>query len=282
MSYYEVLGVSETATEDEIKKAYRTLAKKYHPDANPGDKEAEKKFSQIAEAYNTLSDNEKRKAYDDQRKYGNFNAGSFNHTGEYNFDSFDFENLFGWSGTRNTKYRNVKRPNYDDIVEEILRGTQNKIPETIWITLAEAAAGCKKVVSVTVNGTVKHFQIKIPPNADAGQIIRIFVDPEKKEERLFRIGLLKDPFFKREGNDIYTSIDIPYTVAVLGGQIRTKTLFGNVLLTIQPGVQSKTKMKLKGKGISGGDQYVEINVKVPTDLTNEQKSLIEQLKKTGL
>lgn len=286
MDYYKILEVSETATDDDIKKAYRTLAKKYHPDANPGDKEAEKKFAQVAEAYDVLSDANKRKEYDDQRKYGNFSE--FKGGKKYDFSDIDLDDLasffsgFGGSGDYK-KYENINRnPNYDDIVENLFRETRKETYSTIPITLAEAAAGCKKVVTASVNGVSKNFEINIPANTRDGQVIRITVDPKSKEKKLFKISIVKDPRFERDGNDLYSSILIPYTVAVLGGQIKVQTLTGDVLLTIKAGTQSGTKIKLKGKGLSGGDQYVEINVNIPKNLTNDQKRAVEELKRIGL
>lgn len=349
--YYDVLGVSKTATDDEIKKAYRSLAKKYHPDLNPDNKEAEEKFKEVNEAYETLSDQNKRSQYDQFGHDGpqGFDGSGFGGFGGSGFGGFEdiFSSFFGGGRTSNVK--NSNRPRQGDDVEQ-----------SITIDFLESIEGCKKQIKVNVDeecsscggsgafskndihicdrcrgtGSVvveqnsifgrvqtqttcpkcggrgqditrkcekcsgkgrsrktKDITVNIPAGISDGMSMRL----EGKGHAGYNGGPNGDLYvnvrvrahkeFKRDGDDIFLQIPISFTQAALGDSIEIPTVYGNVTLKIPAGTQSHTKFRLKGKGAknvrssSYGDQYVTVVVEVPTNLSNEEKNLIEKLGK---
>jgi curved DNA-binding protein len=293
--YYKILGISKTASEEDIKKAYRKLARKLHPDLNPNDKDANKKFQQINEANEVLSDPEKRKKYD---QYGEHweNAEQFekaNQTGagaggrqrrqtESSFSEFGegsdfgggqysdfFEQMFG-SGARSTKFRG------QDYQAELR------------LSLNDAA----KTHSQTITVNEKNIRITIPAGVEDGQVIRLKNHgapganggPHGDLYITFRIE--PDPVFKRVGNDLYITINLDLYTAVLGGEVMVDTLDGKIKLKINPETQNGTKARLKGKGFpvykqegSFGDLYVNYNIEIPQNLTPRQKELFTELSK---
>jgi curved DNA-binding protein len=296
VDYYKTLGVSKTATQDEIKKAYRKLARKLHPDLNPNDKDAHKKFQQINEANEVLSDAEKRKQYDQYGKdwkhadqfekakqqqgrqgFGGspFGGGS----GDYTYSSGDdsefsdfFESLFGGSKSRRSqsKYRG------QDFNAELQ------------ITLSDAAETHKQ--TLTING--KNVRITIPAGVDNGQVIRLKgygsegVNGGPNGDLLITFVMKNDTEFRREGNDLHKNEEIDLYTALLGGEKTIDTLSGKIKLKVSAGTQNGTKVRLKGKGFpiykkeeEFGDLYVTWNVKLPTHLTEKQKELFTELSK---
>ena len=302
--YYKVLGVSETASEDEIKKAFRKLAKQYHPDRNRGDKSAEEKFKDISEAYDVLGDKNKRQQYDTMRKYGTFTgspsfdprySGGFDSSQFERFFRFDrsegadiFEELFGSIfGGRPGGFRAGPRPR----PKRRVNGRDANV--TARISFVEAAKGTTKTIIAKSSGpqkTKRKIRVKIPAGIESGGKIRLRgmgfpgTDGGGNGDLIVTVQVDKDQKFERKGNDIYTKVLVDYPTAVLGGKVQAHTLTRKVSLNVPPGTTSGTKLRLKGMGISvngaTGDQYVEIVVDVPKNLTDEQKLLIEQLKKT--
>ncbi|HMG82978.1 MAG TPA: J domain-containing protein [Ferruginibacter sp.] len=287
IDYYKALGVAKTASADEIKSAYRKLARKLHPDLNPNDKEAHKKFQQINEANEVLSDPEKRKKYD---KYGKDwqhgdqyaeaarsqqrprnDGGQFNNFSEDDFSDF-FGSMFGGSSRskRQTKYRG------QDYNTEIQ------------LSLTEAFTTHQQ--TLTVDG--KNIRITIPAGVENGQIIKLKghggagVNGGPAGDLYITFVIANHPIFKRSGNDLNMTVEIDLYTAVLGGEVMVETLNGKVKLKVVPETQNGTKIRLKGKGApvykkegEFGDLYVTYHIKIPTNLTEKQKALFTELSK---
>lgn len=271
--FYEILGVSRDADEREIKKAYRRLAKKYHPDTNSGNAQAEQRFKEITEAYTILSDREKRTLYD---RYGHTafegNNDSGFHFEEQNMDDLFgdlFGRMFGSSGFRQSRFDGYQSQGAD-------------LRSEITVTFDEAVFGCTKILHLQ-NGAggygVQSLLVKIPAGIDDGMNIRL----RKKGmpgaggtagDLLLKVHVEKRPGFERKGLDIYTSVTIPYTIAAAGGKVQIPTVDGRVEFRIQKGVQSGTRIRLRGKGVTSvknhavrGDQYVTVRVRSSQDKT---------------
>lgn len=298
--YYETLGVSKNASDEEMKRAYRKLAMKYHPDRNPNKKEAEERFKELNEAYAVLSDKEKRKQYDTFGKEGFHQRFSQ----EDIFRGFDFEdifsNLFGGRGRR--EFRSGGRGGFDfgDIFSRGYQGAgraPQKGEDMLYempITLEEAAFGGEKRISLPKNGKVEEISVKIPAGIPSGKKLR--VSGKGVEGRnggppgdlFLQITIRNHPVFEREGNDIIAEKEISFSEAVLGTTIEVPTLEGMKKVKVPPGTQSHTKMRLRGQGIphfqgtGKGDEYVKVIVKVPKRVTEKSRKLIEELSKEGM
>ena len=302
--YYEVLGVPKNASDADIKKAFRTLAKKYHPDMHPGDKECEEKFKEAQEAYAVLSDAEKRKQYD-QFGHAAFDgtgggAGGFDFSGMDMGDIFGdiFGDFFGGGGAR-------RRGNDGPMKGANLR-------TSVRITFEEAVFGCEKEIVQNVqtcpdcNGTGKvvkdkcpdcrgtgyiarkrKIQVTIPAGIDNGQSVRIRekgepgVNGGPRGDLLVEVVVSRHPIFQRQDMNIYSTAPVTFAQAALGGEIRINTVDGDVLYEVKPGTQTDTKIRLKGKGVPSlrnkgvrGDQYVTLVVQTPTGLNNEAKEAL--------
>ncbi len=299
VDYYKVLGIDKTASEKDIKNAYRKLARKYHPDLNPNDQEANKKFQEINEANEVLTDPEKRKKYDQYgenwqhaeayeqarqqqqqgRAYSGYSGGGSD--GGFNFESFNneggdfsdfFQSMFGGAGggggRRQARYRG------QDFNAELQ------------LSLQDAATTHKQ--TLTVNG--KNIRITIPAGVENGQTIKIAshggagVNNGPNGDLYITFIITDDPRFKRSGNDLLATQKIDLYTAVLGGEITVDTLTGQVKLNVKPETQNGTKIKLKGKGFpvykkegEFGDLYLTYDVQIPTNLTEQQKELFKQL-----
>ena len=293
VDYYKILGVDKTATTDTIKKAYRKLARKHHPDLNPNDKEANKKFQQINEANEVLSDPEKRKKYDQygkdwkhaeefekqkqsQRQYSNQGGQMF--AGEYGEDDFSdfFSSMFGGGESRG-RSRQTKFRGQDYNAE-------------LQLNLLDAYKTHQQ--TITVNG--KNIRITIPAGIENGQQIRLKgygapgVNGGPAGDLYITFSIINNTQIKRLGNDLYATQEIDLYTAVLGGEITIDTLSGKVKLKVKPETQNGTKMRLKGKGFpvykkegEFGDLFITFSVKIPTNLTEKQKELFEELAKTS-
>lgn len=350
--YYEVLGISKSATDAEIKKAYRKLAKQYHPDSNPDNKEAEVKFKEATEAYEVLSDSDKRAAYDryghaafEQGGAGGPGGGFGGFSGGFDFDDLSdlFGGAFGFGGGGGRRRPRGPRPGAD-------------IRQTIQISFEEAAFGCEKEISIntsekcgtchgskakpgteattctkcggtgrvvvnqrtilgvmqteqacdachgegkivkdpcpTCHGhgkvrTVKKVTISIPAGIDHGQTLRVGGKGEAGDvgapngDLLVTVSVKSHQVFERRGNDVYMRMPISFVQAALGSELSIPTLDGNVKFTIQPGTQTSTTFRLQGKGIPSirnskhrGDQYVEVYIVVPKNLSEKQKNIL--------
>lgn len=347
--YYEVLGVSKTASDDEIKKAFRTLAKKYHPDMHPGDKECEEKFKEAQEAYAVLSDAEKRKQYD-QFGHAAFD-GSGGGAGGFDFSNMDmgdifgdiFGDFFGGGSRRRSNDGPMKGSNLRTSVritfEEAIFGCEKEIemvlkdechtchgtgakpgttPET-----CPKCGGKGKVVFTQQSffGTVqnvqtcpdcggsgkiikdkcpdcrgtgyiaskKKIQVSIPAGIDNGQSVRIREKGEPginggpRGDLLVEVVVSRHPTLQRQDMNIYSTAQISYAQAALGGEIRIHTVDGDVLYEVKPGTQTNTRIRLKGKGVPSlrnksvrGDHYVDLVVQTPTGLSAEAKEALRQ------
>ena len=314
--YYKILGVPRNASQEEIKKAYRRLALKYHPDRNKGNKEAEEKFKEINEAYAVLSDPEKRRQYDQ------FGSTEFHRrfTQEDIFRGFDFENIFkdlgiGFDFGRFFRFGSRERSStfsFDlgDLFSQIF-GTSpgeetwfqkrtSHDPESLGrvelelpITLEEAAQGAEKIISIAPTGKPERIKVRIPAGIEDGQKLRIpaqgtFDYRGRRGDLFLKIKIQEHPLFKRQGKDLYLHWSIPFSQAALGTTVEVPTIYGKkVRVRIPPGTKSGTKLRLKGLGLPGkdgykGDQYLVIQIDVPKKLTPKQKELIEKLAELGL
>lgn len=284
--YYKTLGVPRSATEKEIKQAYRTLARQYHPDVNP---ETAEKFKEINEAYQVLSDSGKRRRFDqitssytDWQRTGNKNTGfdwsrwtqaeqARQQDSGGIFSDF-FTSVFG-DGTRRTTSSKQPHPGYDQELE-------------VMLTLEEAFTGTKRRVDKGRNS----FNAHIPPGVRTGSEIRFAGQGEpgfaggKPGDLYIKVKVEEHPIFTREDDDLHMDLNVPLYTAVLGGEVRINTPGGNVRLRIPPGTQSGSTIRLKGRGMphlgnhkEQGDLYTRVLIQIPTDLTPEEEDLFQQL-----
>jgi len=299
--YYKILGVNKTASDNEIKKAYRKLAMKYHPDHTKGDKSDEEKFKKISEAYAVLSDKEKRKQYD------TFGSAGFQqrYSQEDIFKGSDFESilseLFGGSGRFGGGGRGMRFSfggdspfgGYQRNQQVHTKGSD--LEYELPLTLEEVAAGTQKTVSFQHKGRSEKITVKIPKGMIAGKKVRIAGKGEPSPyggpagDLYIKSKVLNHPVYDVQAQDLYINRDIKLSEAILGTNISVPTLSGKELkLKIPAGTKHKTKMRLSGHGLphmhgnGQGDLYVRIDIKMPKRLTKKQKGLIEQLAETGL
>lgn len=313
--YYDILGVGRNADEATIKKAYRKLAKKYHPDTNAGNAQAAEKFKEATEAYNVLGDKEKRKQYDQfghaafdgsmgaggaYGAGGTAGGGTYRYAGpdgafhEYHFegngDMDDFLKQmfgggtfhgfgsggsfggFGSTGGRRSSYQNFPQDGAD-------------VEAEITVSFDDAAFGCEKLIHITDGtGERKSLKVKIPAGIDTGQSIRLRGKGSpgrnggKAGSLFLKVTVSDKPGYERKGQDVYSTVRIPFTTAVLGGEAVVQTLNGKVMCKVAPGTQSGTKIRLRGKGIVSmkdqnihGDLYVTVQIDVPKNLSEDAK-----------
>ncbi len=292
IDYYKILGVPRSADAKTIKKAYKKLARQYHPDLNPGSKEAEKKFKEINEAYEVLGNEENRKKYD---KYGkdwqyadeiekakkqaesrSYGKRHYTYTGFEDAGAFSdfFEAMFGSGASGfNTAHSDVPFKGADYQAE-------------LELTLTDVFREHKK--TLTVNG--KKIRITIPAGVEDGQVIRIKghgapgTNGGPKGDLYIRFHIVNNTSFVRKGADLYLNKELDLYKAVLGGDVYINTLGGKVKVKVKPGTQNGTTIKIKGKGMpvykrknSFGDLYVTYHIRIPSHLTKEEKTLFEKL-----
>jgi curved DNA-binding protein len=314
--YYQVLGVDKKATADEIKKVYRKLALKWHPDKNPNNKAAEEKFKKISEAYAVLSNAKKREQYD---QFGSADQFRQQYSQEDIFRDFDLDEIlrgFGFGGGRaggGRTFRTTRRggggarDDYEDPFAGIFGGGmggrqyQNEPQKgqdaeyNLSITLEESVFGADKKISFQLENRIEDINVKIPAGISNGKKLRL---PGKGlsghnggpgGDLYLNINVLPHPIYARDGNDLYIEKTIKFTQAALGTTIDVPTLEGSTKrIKIAPGTQNNTKIRMKGFGVPGlkgapkGDQYVKINVDVPRKLSDRQAKLIQQLADDGI
>jgi curved DNA-binding protein len=293
--YYKTLGVERNASEDDIRKAYRKLAMQYHPDRNPNDKQAEERFKEINEAYQVLSDSQKRSHYDRlgsdysnwQRRGapGDFNWGDYVSGypgGATRVNVEDFEELFGGAGGFSDFFRTI----FGRGAEGMGTGTRTRTrqqpqgyQQELEISLDEAYQGTTRLLQT--DG--KQKQVRIPAGVRTGSKVRVpGVGPNGLDLYLI-VEVKEDPRFERRGNDLHTSATVDVFTAVLGGEANVETLGGKVKLNIPAGTQPEQIFRLAGRGMPSlknasekGDLYVRLKVQIPKHLSPKQRELLEE------
>jgi DnaJ-class molecular chaperone len=285
--YYEVLGVGRTATEKEIKAAYRKLARKFHPDVNPGDSAAEDRFKEVAEAFAVLGDPEKRARYDRGGREA-FGAGfdpfagmSREQAEAFDFGGFSdlFESLFG-GAARGTRPRGRGRGG-DLEFEMTVPFVQAISGHTIEVTLPRPGA----------RGPGERVKVRIPPGVEDGSRVRVAGRGESGHgggaagDAYLRVHVEPHPLFRREGTDLLCDVPVGIVKATLGGRVDVPTLDGRATIEIPPGTRSGQKLRLRGRGVPAhgarraGDLFVVVQIVPPKDLDARSKALLEELAK---
>lgn len=309
--YYEVLGLDRSADAGAIKKAYRKLAKKYHPDTNPGDKQAEKNFKEVTEAYTVLSDPKKKQLYDqfghaafDQSAGtgGNPYQGTYrqrrNGEGyrEFHFEGGNMDDMFNdifgdffHRGTRGSGTGGF----HGGFSQDSFRSRGADMRADVTVSFEEAVFGCDKIIHLQdpemEGGKVQALKVHIPAGIDTGKAVRLRgkggagVNGGENGDLLLHVTVSGKPGYERKGMDVYTTVFVPFTTAVFGGEVIVPTLYGNVLCRIKEGTQSGTKIRLRGKGIVSmqdpsrhGDQYVTVQIDVPRALDPQAKARLKE------
>lgn len=301
--FYQLLGVTKSSSADEIKKAYRKLAMQYHPDKNPGNKAAEEKFKEVSEAYEVLSDAEKKKAYD---QFGHAGVGGnpfggggpggnpFGRGGNP-FGGADINDLFGdmfgdvfggGAGRRSNPFGSSGG-----------RARQQKgsdLRYTLSITFEEAASGCEKIISfmrqVGSKEEAAKLSVSVPAGVKDGQRLKLSEEGDKPSsgpagDLYVIIALQEHLLFKREENDVVLDLPVKYTDAILGAEVEIPTLTGKAQIKIPAGIYSGQVLRLKGKGfakigsLGSGDMLVRLIIDTPQKINTRQKEIIEELHK---
>jgi len=313
--YYDILGVSRDADEKDIKRAFRRLARKYHPDVNPGDPQAEERFKELNEAYEVLSDPEKRSKYDrlgaDWRRYQQTGG----RPGDFDWSQWT-TGAPGWGGQRvHVQYGTPEdlgdlfggASPFSDFFSQIFGGMGGAgraspggygarpqrgqdYEQEIEISMREAHQGTSRILQK--NG--RRLEVKIPPGAHTGTRVRMAGEGGSgaaggaEGDLYLRVKVAPDPQFERRGDDLYVTVPVDLYTAVLGGQAQVPTLSRPVTLTIPAGTQNGCVFRLGGKGLpllrqpeQHGDLYAKVEVQLPTDLSPRQRELFEELRRTS-
>jgi len=295
--YYETLGVAKDADEKAIKAAYRKLARKYHPDVNPNKAEAERKFKEIGEAYEVLSDKEKRRKYDElgadwQRYQQTGGAGGFDWSryqtgrpGYARYTTQDMGDMFG-EGAPFSDFFSFVFGGEGGEPEIVRPGRGRDIEYALTVSLAEAFKGTTRRLKKEGGPTI---EVKIPSGVDTGSRVRVKGQGSagrrgQAGDLWFEIAVEPAPGFTRKGDDLHTKVAVPLYTAVLGGDVTVPLIEGKARLKVKPETQSGTEMRLKGQGMpklgaasQRGDLYVTVEVRLPTRLTERELALFRQL-----
>jgi len=309
--YYDTLGISKSASAGEIKKAYRKLALKYHPDHNKDDKSAETRFKEISEAYAVLSDSEKRKQYD------TFGAEGFQNrfSQEDIFRGFDFgtifkefgfgggrsENVFshifggGPSGAGRTHFRAAGSSPFQGFQGQPMGMRGQDLVYELSVTLEDVAHGAQKLIVYNLGDGEQRVSMKVPKGIRSGKKLRLTgkgkpgIQGGPPGDLFVQVNILGHDVFKRKDDDLYLKREIKFSEAVLGTEIEVPSIDQKLLkLKIPAGTQNGAKFRMKGYGLPSmgkddhGDQFVEIRVTVPKKLNKEQKDLVKQMAESGL
>ena len=291
--YYEVLGVKKGASIEELKKAYRKLAVKYHPDKNPGDKQAEERFKEINEAYAVLSDPKKKEQFDQ------FGSNNFHqrYSQEDIFRGFNVDDLFkdqgfGTEDIFSRLFGGAMRHQRGGGGRMAAKGEDYNME--IQVTFRDAYDGADKRIAFMRDGAREEISVKIPAGIESGAKLRVAGRGGSGRgggpagDLFLTVNVGADPIFQREGADIVLPLEVRFSEASLGGAIEVPTMEGTKRIKIPAGIQTGTKVRLKGLGFhqagkkERGDMYVRIGVHVPEKLTPRQKELLEQLAVEGL
>jgi len=288
VDYYKILGIAKTATDKEIKKAYRKLARKYHPDLNPDNKEAEKKFKEVNEANEVLSDTENRKKYD---KYGK----DWKHGEE--FEKAQQQSKHQSHSSRNQGYSEQDFSDYFNSMFGRERASSNQnnrrfkgqdFNAELQLNLKDVYETHKQVL--TVNN--RKIRLTVPAGIENGQVIKINgkggkgINGGPNGDLYIKFSIKNHTQFKREGNNLYASVELDLYTAVLGGEMTIDTFNGKVKLKVAPETLNGTKVKLKGKGFpvykkdnQFGDLIITYHIKIPTKLNDKERELFTELQK---
>ena len=292
--YYAVLGVDKAASTEQIKKAYRKLAIKYHPDKNPGDLKAEERFKEVTEAYAVLSDPDKRRQYDQ------FGEAGFH-------QRFSQEDIF-----RNVDINDIFREfgiGGDDLFSQLFGGRSGGFRggafhggrarpvrgQDLLLRLAipfrQAILGGERQIDLDRYGHGEPIKVRIPPGVESGQKLRVAGKGAPSPaggpsgDLLLEIDVVTDPVFTRDGSDLSVTVEVPFSGVCLGTSVEVPTLDGNKRVKVKPGMKSGGRIRLKGFGVPGspaGDLYAIVEVAVPGELTTEQEKLLLKLRDNGL
>lgn len=310
--YYKTLGVSRGASKEEIKKAYKKLAMKYHPDKNEGNKVSEEKFKKISEAYAVLSDDEKKRQYDQFGAEGfsnrfsqedifkGFDIGSI--FDEFGFGNNIFSSMFGGGGRRTGRqgsnysfnFGNGQFPGNNGFGGASQQRKPQKTELDLTLTLEEAVMGGKKTVSFSTDSGVDKIILAIPQGIEAGKKLKVrgkgAIDPYsgQRGDLYCRISISPHPVFQREGSDLVMEKEVRLTELVLGGTVSITTLDKKQIeLKIPAGSKNNTVLRVKGKGVSpgktgGGNLMVRLSAKLPDKLSARQQELFKELAESGV
>ena len=276
--YYEVLGVSKTADDKGIRQAFRRLARKYHPDLNPGDDNAEKRFKEINEAHEVLSDPEARKKYDlygDSWKHAEQfeGRGPFTYGGagaaDFGADIFSgFEDFLGRSRSRRAGWTS----------------TASRLETPVTVSLEDAYYGSVHNVTISSGTGQRRVEVTVPPGVDTGSKVRFKLD--RDTEILLKVTVTPHERFERQGADLYTDVQVPFEEVILGGEARVDTLTGGLHVKVPAGTQNGQRIRLARQGMpklkepkERGDLYVKVRPVMPKELTDEERGLLEELRR---
>jgi len=314
MDYYQVLGVSKDSSASEIKKAYRNLAMKYHPDRTKGDKASEAKFKEINEAYAVLSDQQKRQQYDTYgtegfhqrfseedifrgfdlndilRQFG-FGGSSFGSSTTFrsSHGSNPFGSIFGQASSMGSQYQGAGYRTQPQVIKGVDQTYE------LSVTLEEILNGGEKTITLRRNGQTQNVSVKIPKGIESGKRLRLSGKGAPSPtngppgDLYLKVNVLPHPVFERDGDDLTVERRIPFSEACLGTTIEVMTLENKKFkVKVPAGVQQEARLRIKGHGLPSGpiggrgDIYVKIAIQIPKKLTSEQEKIVHQLSKSGL